>query len=140
MQVTFDTISIAQPTPVNPAPPPQQRPRVAPAGGRDRSQNNADRGTDFKTALDGALSGQTAQTAVHREESSKAPPRPEKYPTIDAGPVDGAESAELYKLTKVGEAMASRPEFVSAASEYATRFFSIASTYAKPGEKLEVTA
>jgi len=140
MQVTFDTLTVVQPTPINPAPPPQQRPRVAPAGGRDRPPNNADRGADFKAALDGALNGQASATTVRGEERSKAPSRPEKYPTSVTASVDGGEGSELYTLTKMGEAMASRPEFVTAASEYAARFFSVASAYAKPGENLELTA
>ncbi len=140
MQVTFDTISVVQPPPITPAPQPLQRPRVAPAQNRDRSENNADKGTDFKTALDGALGGQSSAPAVRSEEHGRSPTRPQKYPTVEAAAVDANERAELYTQTKAGAAMASHPEFVASASEYAARFFSVASTFARPGEKLELTA
>jgi hypothetical protein len=141
-------------TPPNPIP---QTPglRVNPgqdrrAGGRRSSDKDAQGKSEFKAALDAVTAEKfAAEVALNarralREAAAAKALRGEKRPTRQPVELGAEESEKLYQATQPVVAgplnIPSSPEFFSAASRYAERFFSVRGPQAKPGESLELSA
>lgn len=159
MQIQNDTISTVQSPPIAPAAEPRA-PDVAginpPHRAQDRKREGASqgrqRGASFRASLDAATSNGTGANVKSAEAAAatvaETVQRPTRLP--DRGPrkVEHTEGAELFRQVQASpdEAPASssldesQHRFLKAAGSYAARFLSVASTFAKPGENLEISA
>ena len=100
----------------------------------------ADQGVDSK-----AGARPTVAEPAAANPASQRPARPTKIPDRRPPDVEQGEGAEIFRqshsaVTGVTPSGETQSRFLKAADSYAARFFSIASTYAKPGEKLEILA
>lgn len=154
MQVTFDGIGTIQTTVTPPAAP--AAPEVGAPAPRTRGRGQRRNGTgeggaskqSFRAALssaeNGVRSGLTA-TFAGRTAPAEPQPRSTRLPSAQPTEIDVADGVEIFRQSRqVATEDAAVPEsrvgFGEAASRYAERFFSLATTFAKPGEKLEIQA
>ncbi|MBM3513622.1 MAG: hypothetical protein FJX59_07895 [Alphaproteobacteria bacterium] len=161
MQISNDFIATIEPVPVAPA----AQPRPADIGGvdprssardrkRDGAQHGRQRAASFRAALDSATAN-AVPNALRRDTGSDSAAtdrvsRPERIPDHRPHDVEHIEGAELYRQHHPSPDVASVPQsaasdriqhqFLKASGSYAARFFSVASTFARPGENLEISA
>jgi hypothetical protein len=140
-------------TPPNPIPQ-TPGPRVSPAqdrraGGRRSGDKDSQGQPEFKAALDAVNNEKfAAEVALNARrvlrEAAAAKARSEKRPVAQPVELGSEESERLYAATQSAAAkplnIPSSPEFISAASKYAERFFSVKGALSKPGESLELSA
>jgi len=157
MIISADMISL-QPIAAPVAPSVSRQPSIAAAGERDGASNErrndsregrARTDVTFRAFLNAATFAGLAQSlgndsaTVTRSDSSDTPrPRAVKLPERDQAPViSGEESEQLFRRSAAPQAERTRaPEFLAATTRYAKSYFSVAGTYARPGESLELTA
>jgi len=157
MTITIDSVSL-QPIGAPIAPHAARQPQVAAVGERDSANNERresarnDRGrasVAFRSFLNAAtLAGLTQSlsadtvTASTDEAPAKAPRaekiRDQQDPTV----IDADEAEGLYRSAQAAsEPQSARAkEYLAATSRYATSYFAVSGTFARPGETLELTA
>jgi|GEM_PF-5761067 len=141
-------------TPPNPIPQPQ-RTSINPAqnrsaGDRRSSDKNQNQNTEFRATLDAVDTEKfAAEVALNarralREAAAAKAVRSEKRPVSQPVELAADESERLYAARQPADArplnIPSSPEFITAASKYAERFFSVRGALSKPGESLELSA
>jgi hypothetical protein len=159
VQIAFDSISTGQTQPI-PQASPVRAPQVDGPKPRDRARDrqresagqNRQSDANFRAVL-GAEQGAEAKTSARATTADTAvanpsiqpQARPTRIPDRRPPDVEQGEGAEIFRqshsaATGVAPSGETQSRFLKAADSYAARFFSIASTYAKPGEKLEILA
>lgn len=157
MPVGFDPNAISSTTPppqtvVQPRSIPIQAPGARPKTGDSRQQDKSKDNASFRASLEQVASAESfaaeAQArkiarAIDAQRSARAEKRPDPTPaevTAGEGADLFAETVSHQARTTGGVRVPSSQEFVTAASRYAERFFSVKGAYAKTGESVELSA
>ena len=117
---------------------------------RDSQRNDRGRpSVAFRSFLNAAtLAGltQTLSKDTVVVSSDEPPPRQTKVPEQEPTTISSEEADHLYQSAQTASEAQPRREtarvraYQAATSRYATSFFSVSGTFARPGESLEVTA
>jgi len=145
-----NTATTSPPNPIPQSPIPRVNPAQDRRAGDRRSSDKDSQGkSEFKAALDAVNNEKfAAEVALNARralrEAAAAKTRTEKRPAIQPVELGAEESERLYAATQAVAAkplnIPSSPEFITAASKYAERFFSVKGALSKPGESLELSA
>ena len=114
------------------------------AGNNQRPPDKGDRGLKFRAILSAQTFNGLAQaldTGTKRDSVVQSPPpRPSKVPTGAPTVLSASEAAGLYGVSQAVELnTAAAAEFRAASTSYATNFFAVERTFARPGEALELS-